>query len=1552
MIKAIITDLDNTLIDTSSLEEIRENRKWASVKDNLNSCHIFSDVVDLIHSAKSIGIKIAVFTNSPSHYAKKLLSHFEIPYDCLVTYHDVNRHKPAPDGVLKILEELNVSSDQAIYLGDNDLDKQSAFNADVSFFGVDWGVFRPSEIELGSVNDLRKLIGGQKKYSDDDEVFSHLIRKEEYLHLGYYVSTIKKEVWDFKDGNQDALNRWVGKTKSLITEFPKIDVVVRALGHKELSATDQDDSVPLSILSKSLASFLNAKYEPGLIRKNKELDKSTGLNARQRQAQVEGVYSVDSIDARNQIKEEAIFLIVDDVLTTGATTLDIKRAILAAFPSATVFIFSLVKTIFRSEGERESSEERHNNQLFSDLYRLDTETEYDALGSAGLINKSFTANYSISNSNFYIQNLSNSSIASRAGSEKLLNAIKVAKNIIQRGKPTVASRYLRNKYRINLEDTGFDDGVALPLISKLPVKWSRLIRGDDRNDHNPAAYFFDELLEKNLGDYKFLKQLTVPEVKVFDITQAYVDQFLNKQVDFYICQIGLIIEIDGSQHLDSSGEDLRRDFLLAKHGLKVIRFTVNELYAEDESFHAKFAEIRDLCRTIEKLENDGLITPPGGLTLSGYKCAFENDANREDCRYKLTSAIRLQLLVLELIESEQIRIDIPATLFLLNRDSIDFSQYAVLDLIELLDNIFTLMGIKSSSLDLRVEEVDSFGSIQKPNSVNVDFSIFQRFDDSFQSLPDIVFVRTHYIDFYRRYAKGDALNLSAFILEEYDFFEISTSNPIEYKISSDLSSPQRESLRYFLINLFLPFSEDADFREGQLGIIVSALGRNGTIGLLPTGSGKSICYQLAAILQPSISFVVCPIKSLMYDQKNDLDAIGFTRTNYITSDLNADEKKWIQRDYGRGRYFFVFVSPERFQTSGFRQEMSAINLDHSFAYAVIDEVHCLSEWGHDFRTSYLNLANTINRFSPEASYIGLTATASVNVLKDIQTEFEIPNEFVRTPLVFTREELSFHVIDDHGRKQDELLTLVSCLEDKWGKSSDIENSRAGIIFTLFVNGESGCQSVAARLSSALGMDVRYYSGSAPNHGALTGQAFDQYKREVQDDFKSDKYHLLAATKAFGMGVNKGNIAYTIHYGIPGSMEALYQEAGRAGRDKRLFLDVPADCYVLLSKEDNEEDLQKIWSDEIDPKDLKERSSKLTRNSDINANMFLMNNGVESLNDEYVLLEQIRLFLVNSNEKKVVASASQFRTDKFKFEKAIYRLSQLGLVIDWTIEDFFAGKLSIEVADISESDILNNLVTLILKYDSDFDLNELRNSTKSAYQWIYKKYDDKTFSKAQFSLLILLRWSYDHFVYNRRQSLKTVYEQCIDLSSNEIDEIEFKNRLEGYFKFNESSSLIHCHVENTNNVSQWLSVFYREDQTSLLGNDELVTVKEQLSRFLESYKDNVFLDYLSGVFRLILDQFDDSDGERRMSSSLDRLNKRNPAEIALIVRETTKLKTLFSEEAKIRYSKLIDVKFGSTYQGLLEVVNSEFKDPYSYRALINPLVRKIEESNKLFKGIEW
>ena len=216
------------------------------------------------------------------------------------------------------------------------------------------------------------------------------------------------------------------------------------------------------------------------------------------------------------------------------------------------------------------------------------------------------------------------------------------------------------------------------------------------------------------------------------------------------------------------------------------------------------------------------------------------------------------------------------------------------------------------------------------------------------------------------------------------------------------------------------------------------------------------------------------------------------------------------------------------------------------------------------------------------------------------------------------------------------------------------------------------------------------------------------------------------------------------------------------------------------------------------------------------------------------------------------------------------------------------------------------------------------------------------------------WSYDHFVYNRRQSLKTVYEQCGELASEKIDGIEFKNRLEGYFKYDKSSDLLHHLAENTADTSIWLSVFFEdEDETEsrhIISKDKLSTLKEQLSRFLESYKDNVCLDYLSGVVRLAFDQFDDADGERRMASSLDWLMQQDRQDLEILIRDTLKLKPLLSIEAQSLFAKLVYEKFPESR--ILQMINTGFGDPYSYHRLLEPLVSRLENITSLHKGIKW
>jgi len=1562
MIKSLILDLDGTLINTVALEPLRSAGRWREISKHFDQCFIYSGVIGVLNTARAAGIKVAVFTNSPSHYATGLLNYFDLTVDFLVAYHDVKHHKPSNEGVQKILDHFGIGSDEAIYLGDSDLDKEAAQNAKVKFYAVNWGSVSTTDKPQLGVSDLSEYIGREIGARDLGNYRSGIQQTGNRFYLGYYLDGIKEEVWSFKDGNEGAIKRWTDKTIELATSLPEIDIVIRALGHAELESAASSSQKPLNYLALNLARGLGAMYQPDALQKSRILKKSFQCSAAERREQVLGAYSVnmDIIGAESFVN--LTFLVVDDVCTTGATTDEITRALSESYPNASIYVFTLVKTLYRSALDKASSKTQHNSLLYSNLYNPASITEEADLEERSnlhrgkqerSVSKNFTANYSNTNHNFKIHNLRSYSIASEPRSRPLYTALQIAKNILQRGKPTVASRELRAAFEMELADIGIDTP-SQALISQLPVKWKRLIRGDETTGNYPARRFFDELVPKYFGAYSFIKQLIVPELQISDMTQVYVDEFQNRQVDFFIPQVGLIVEIDGSQHRQVEDVDSKRDAFTDSLGLKTVRFTTQEIASENRGFLQKIDKILDHIKRIDNLERDGVLKPPNGISVRDYQHAYQKGVDPADSRIRLTAAMRYQLLLIELLECGTLRLGEPQKLLLVNRDHIEFAGDALADLNEMLSNLLNLIGVSHLGLNIEIEECSELPVDRTGEDLVVDFSIFERYDDSFQINQDVVYTRTHYLDFYRYFSARDAISIEASSLEDYDFFELSCADPIAYDLDLSPDSNQRESLRYFLSNLFLPTLGDVDFREGQVGIIGSALSRVGTIGLLPTGSGKSICYQLSAVLQPAISFVVCPIKSLMYDQKFDLDSIGFSRSNYITSDLKADQKAKVQRDFGRGKYFFVFISPERFQTHGFRQNMIAIGLDHAFAYAVIDEAHCLSEWGHDFRTSYLNLSNTISKFAPAASYIGLTATASVNVLKDIQAEFDIPDRNVRTPLEFTRKELSFHVIDDGGGKVDAALQLVAEMDAKWNGSSELDG-KAGIVFTPTVNGDKGCYDLAGRLASALNIDVRFFSGSAPKWGKMQGVAFDVYKRKVQEDFKLNKYRLLTATKAFGMGVNKGNVAYTVHFGIPGSMEALYQEAGRAGRDKELFQDGPADCYVLLTKEKNHVLLDKIWDSSTTVADLKSNAKRLSRESDINTNLFLMTNSLDTINDDFKLIAKIYTYLKKSVGRKLITlTAGQFGTNKSRFEKAIYRLSQLGIVSDWVIEDFFNGKLQIEFECLGEDQLVENIELTIGKYEPKFELKDVFNNDGEYYQYICERLDKGFIDKTEFVFLSLLLWSYDHFVYNRRQSLKTVYDQCSELASGKIAEGEFKDRLEAYFKFNESSHMLNHLAEGSADTSVWLSVFFEDsgngEDLEIISKAGLVTLKEQLSRFLESYKSNICLNYLSGVVRLASDQFDDADGERRMASSIDSLLARDVEATEVLIKETLRLKLLFSRAAQSRFSKLVHEKIPD--RALLEIINVEFEDPYSSRQLLAPMTTRLKNLIKRYEGIQW
>ncbi|MDO6440478.1 DEAD/DEAH box helicase [Cyclobacterium sp. 1_MG-2023] len=1166
--------------------------------------------------------------------------------------------------------------------------------------------------------------------------------------------------------------------------------------------------------------------------------------------------------------------------------------------------------------------------------------------------KKYSANYSHSNHNFVIQNLKGERI-----SNEYLPAICILKNILQRGKPTLLSAYLQEELgQIHRAD---DFKHAYPLIDKEQPNWERIIRGDEKGNYYPAKKFFEELIPKHLGEYQFIQQLIIPEIPINEITQVDVDEYANQQVDFYLPQAYLIIEIDGSQHENNKQKDAIRDFHTAKYGIQTVRIKIVDLESESDVFFQKIAEIKDRIDKVKSKQETRKEKDATFISLSDYQSAYVNGIDFGDSNYKATAIIRFQLLILELLEKGLLNLATDWNFEILQRDISGFEKIVFDDLMVWFTHIFQLHKIKFEKPKIYISHVNSVSEFSKDKSIKIDFSLTKRYTDEFQINSNVIYVRTDYLDEFLFFKKGDSRdNLKFSSFEPYDYFKISATDTIKYKLKFGIKEADENSLLFLVWNIFLQNDESLDFktlrfREGQLPIIANALSKNDTIGLLPTGSGKSVCYQLSAILQPAISFVVCPIKSLMYDQKADLDSAYFTRINHITSDDDGEDKEKIQNEFGQGKYFFIFISPERFQLKTFRHYFSAVNKEFNIAYAVIDEVHCLSEWGHDFRTSYLNLSNAIQRHTTDFNWLGLTATASINVLKNIQIEFGIKQEDVKTPVDYSRKELEFIVIDDENNKPNVINTQLEILKEEIGAlTEDGRDSKCGIVFTPTVNGKNGCYPLSLKLSEHFQTNIKYYSGSVPKveqRPIMGDKEFDEYKKSVQKEFKNNEFSLLTATKAFGMGVNKGNIHYTFHYGIPGSMESLYQEAGRAGRDKTKFKSSKAKCFVLLSKSNDDSVLSQIWDRDTTLTKVNELQGH-TR-GDINTNLFLFSLGLDVIKDEFEVIKKLFTTFAFSNKKDIRVKGNDIGTNKAKTEKAIYRLSQLGVIEDWTINDFFrGGSFNVDFAEFSEESIKESLLFTIKEYDKEFSFNTILIDEKYS---TYKKILNApiNYSLIDKYILILLQWSYDNFAYNRRQSLKNIYENCCDFANGDITSSEFKVRLENYFKFTQKSYVLQHIAENPKDFEKWFEVFYQIDK-NIVTNTFIIrrqqeSLRDNLSRFLESYMHNTGLDLISGLVRLLLDDYGNSDGRDRLETSLEQIQHYESADKEFIVEQILKIGQELSNNNKSYLAESL-YKFFNSQEFLLRISKS-LGDSFSMSTLVEQANNRLKTINEKIYG---
>ena len=759
-----------------------------------------------------------------------------------------------------------------------------------------------------------------------------------------------------------------------------------------------------------------------------------------------------------------------------------------------------------------------------------------------------------------------------------------------------------------------------------------------------AEYYFPKVLGKSWATYVYTQMpisLLVPKNGNC--------QFVNERVDFLVCSgnRNIVIELDGEEHQQKLEADAIRDNALRRNGYIVKRISNVDVDTRSEAL-------------LQELTDE--ITLSNRSALSAY-----DKKHIVACKVVHQVAIAIVKMLEEGHISSRcnLMLEIDSDLFSDSEQKL-LLLFAVEEITELIKNFAKLYGVE----------------------IDLDF-----FDERAEN-------------YWIQIGDGDE-NRNSVVIRDIVL-------PLNYLCSIhpfELVLPEKDAITEDILEYFLQYVYGyAQFRPGQFVAIRRTLRREESIVLLPTGSGKSVIYQLSSMLLPGITVVISPLRALIEDQVTNLADRGI---NNVAAIFSADKKskdemeKKAQAIMRNHSAMMLYIAPERMQIHGFREYINMLSETNNFCLIAIDEAHCVSEWGHDFRAAYLQIGRSCRRVFRKKDFvppiIALTGTASDNVLRDVKRDLEISNpDAIITPPTFDRAELHYSIILCDRRYKFEYIQklLNSTIPEKLGHSfkefSELcgNQTDSGIIFTtLAVKGDCyAAWTVFNRLNKEKnGLQVGTYFSKPPDF--LEGETWKCIIKSYAQEFKENQRHLLVATKAFGMGIDKPNIRYVIHNSLPDSIEQYYQEVGRAGRDG-----ADSECIMLFSNTDDERN-ETILNPNLEFDKFKEEANKKSstdNQGDISSLLYFHNVNFKGTDfEKKILFAVLRCLRKRSDDFKKFNENDEAVIDGKKvceyyinnnIKEAIIRLVECGIINGYKYVDS-QGQYKVFFGSISRKDVL-------------------------------------------------------------------------------------------------------------------------------------------------------------------------------------------------------------------------------------------------------------------------